>query len=83
MFLCPSCATGCSDVLVLPSGVTCCVLAGLQRSDWPAAGPIGHLPSVHGPRDTKSAETERLLARPAGVQAAVRHRVRTLHTQSA
>lgn len=67
--------TGGSDVLVIPSRLACRVLACLQCRDWPAAGPIRNLPSVHGPWDSESAETQRLLPGPAGVQAAVRHRV--------
>ena len=77
-----SCVSGGSDVLVLPSGAACRVLACLQCSDWSAAGPIGYLPSVHGPWDPQPAEAQRLLTRPAGVQAAVRHRVGTLETLS-
>lgn len=77
IMFCLSCVTGGSHVLILPSGVTCGVLACLQCSDWPAPGPIGHLPSVHGPWDAQPAETQCILACPAGVPLALWHRVGT------
>lgn len=43
------CPPGGAQVCVLASRAARRLLARLQRSDWPAAGPAGHVPSVHGP----------------------------------
>lgn len=75
-----TCTTGGSDVLILPAGATCSLLACIQCCDWPAAGPIRDLSSVHGPRDAESAEAQRLLTCSSGVQAALRHWVCTPDT---
>lgn len=60
---------------VLAAGASRCLLARLQRSDRPAAGPAGDVPPVPGPRDTESAEAQCLVSGPAGLQAAVWPRV--------